>query len=91
MIVFHPANRDYMIEAITEEMTDTGIVVPTHDHDTRPCFGRIVAAHVDEPETRKFQIGDVVYFDRFSAIQIDIREIRRYSVREGDIRGTVEL
>lgn len=91
MIVFHPVNREYIIEAVTEEMTDTGIVVPTHDHDTRPCFGRIVAVDNNEPESRKFQIGYVVYFDRFSAIQIDIREIRRYSVREGDIRGTVEL
>ena len=90
-MIFHPANRDYIVEAVTEEMTDTGIVVPSHDHDTRPCFAKIVFAHADPKEPRKYQIGEIVYFDRFAAIQIDVREKRVYSVREEDIRGAIQF
>ncbi len=91
---FTPCNFHLIVESVTDDVTASGLVLPTADHDKRPSYGRVVAVDLDskrESESLPFSVGEIVAFDRYEAHQFDIREKKYFGVLENRIICIVDL
>jgi len=98
---FKPLYDKMLIKAIAEaSQTDTGIYMPDVAKDkprrgkvaavgtmsSKALAGKLVSGEDDKP---LLKVGDIVYFAKYSGVEIDIEGETFLIMREEDIFGTV--
>lgn len=79
-----PKNKHLIVESISAELTQSGLVVPENTQDKRPSFGKVIAG------TGEY-LGKIVAFDRYEGHQFDIHNQTFFGVLEDRVIAIVEL
>lgn len=79
-----PKNNHLIVQAISQELTESGLVVPENSQDKRPSYGRVIEGSAE-------YLDKIIAFDKYEAHQFDIREQTFFGVLESRVICEVQL
>lgn len=73
MNILVPLNRKVVVEPETQEKVSAGgIVIPETANQKAPTRGRVIAIAEDSDLKLKVSAGDVVFFSKYSGVEVTI-------------------
>lgn len=72
------------VEPIIEEKTESGLFLPTSVIKNKSVCRGVVKV-IGNKVTEELKVGDIVYYSKHSAIEVEIDSKPLFIVREGDL------